>query len=152
MIENKKGLSTVVTTLIIILLVLVAIGIVWIVVRAFIETGVQTVDLTAKCLQIDLKATAVSLVSGTENYDVTLRRGSGGSVFNGVKFLFLDSTGATGPSSVIDSLGNIEELATITKTIDGEFDTADTVEVTPYFIDSSGNQHYCGGQTDSFTF
>ena len=39
MFSNKKGLSTVVTTLIIILLVLVAIGIVWVVIRGVIESG-----------------------------------------------------------------------------------------------------------------
>jgi flagellin-like protein len=49
---EKKGLSAVVTTLIIILLVLVAVGIIWVVVRNVVEEGGSTIDLSVKCLDV----------------------------------------------------------------------------------------------------
>ena len=52
---NKKGLSTVVTTLIVILLVLVAIAIIWVVIRNVIESGAGQIDVRSTCLGIDLK-------------------------------------------------------------------------------------------------
>ena len=146
MIRNKKGLSTVVTTLIIILLVLVAVSIVWVVVRAFIESGVETIDYTAKCLQVDVRATAVT---GTNPYDVTLKRGAGGEAIAGIRFVFLDA--GTG-SGMIDDAFNIQPLATETRTVDGGISDAIKVEVTPYFIDANGNQQFCGGQTNTFSF
>jgi len=48
--NHKKGLSTIVATLVIILLVLVAVGIVWVVVRNVIERGTNQVDINAKCI------------------------------------------------------------------------------------------------------
>ena len=42
---NKKGMSDVVTTLIIILLVIAAIGIIWVVVKPFISGGAQQFDV-----------------------------------------------------------------------------------------------------------
>ena len=62
MITHKKGLSTVITTLIIILLVLVAVGIIWVVVRNTVEEGVSQIDFGSECLKVDVKATAVEKV------------------------------------------------------------------------------------------
>lgn len=153
MIENKKGLSTVVTTLIIILLVLVAIGIVWVVVRGVVEQSTTSIDYKTKCLILDVRAIAViNNPVGSTTYDVTLKRTSGGEDIGGVKMVFFSDTES---SSVIDSAGNIAILATVTRPgIDAGTDVADAankVEVTPYFIDESGEEQLCG-QTASFTF
>ena len=43
--ESKKGLSAVVTTLIIILLVLVAVGIIWVVVQNIVTEGAESISL-----------------------------------------------------------------------------------------------------------
>ena len=40
--NNKKGLSTIVATLLIILLTLVAVGIIWIVIRNVVQTGTDS--------------------------------------------------------------------------------------------------------------
>ena len=44
MIKNKKGLSEIVTTVIIVLLVLVAVGILWAVVGNMLQGNVDTID------------------------------------------------------------------------------------------------------------
>ena len=143
---KKRGLSTVVTTLIIILLVLVAIGIVWVVVRNIIQSGVEGVELSAKCLNVDVKATAVVNTSATD-YDVTLTRTASGEEIAGVKLVFFNATG--GSSSVIDVSENIAPLATVTKSVDGEIINSNKVEVTAYFKDTSGNEKPCSQTTSS---
>jgi len=145
--KNKKGLSLVVTSLIIILLVLVAIGIIWVVVKNLIDTGVEQIDYSTKCLDVDVKATAVVNTTLT-NYSVTLTRTGSGEEIAGIKIVFFNASDDT--STVIDVAGNIEPLATITESVEGEIINANKVEVTAYFEDASGNEKYCSPA--SFTF
>jgi hypothetical protein len=149
MLGDKRGLSTVVTTLIIILLVLVAIGIIWVVVNNVITEGSEEVDYSVKCLEVDVKATSVANC-GMASCDLTLKRGAGGEDIAGVKVVFSNST--SGSSDVIDYAGNIDELQTITPTITitGLTNNPDKVEVTPYFTDSSGVERYCTTATYNF--
>jgi len=56
---KKRGLSAVVTTLLIILLVFVAVGIVWVVVRNVIEGGLEDVNLGAFTTSFDIKSAIV---------------------------------------------------------------------------------------------
>jgi len=146
--RDKKGLSTVVTTLIIILLVLVAIGVVWVVLRGIIETGAQEVDVGAKCLPIDVRAVSVDCTTTPGQCDVSLNRKTGGESISGVKLVFTNSTAGRGVN-ITDFLGNIPELGSATTTvlvtnmgIPGG-NGPDSVEVTPYILDSSGNEHIC---------
>lgn len=146
MIHTKKGLSTVVTTLIIILLVLVAIGIIWVVIRGVIDEGASNIEFGAKCLQVDIKATRVNNTGGT-TYDVTLARSATGEAVTGVKLVFFSPSET---SNVIDSPGNIDVLSTVTRNIDGQIVAANKVEVTPYLQNSEGIDQPC--QTTEFNF
>ena len=91
MINSKKGLSTVVTTLIIILLVLVAIGTIWVVISNVISEGTQSADWAVKCLEVSVKATSVTNCIST-SCDVTLSRTGSGDAINGVKLVFRNET------------------------------------------------------------
>ncbi len=148
---RKKGLSAVITTLITILLVLVAIGIIWVVVRNIVETGTEDIGVSAKCLPVDVRVTSVSACSST-SCTVSLTRRAGGDAIAGVKLVFSNSTSG-GASDVLDSPGNIQPLGTETRTITitGLTNDPDKVEVTPYFKDSSGNEQICSSTT-SFSF
>ena len=78
--ENKRGLSDVITTLIIILLVLVAVGIIWVVVRNVVQSGSEQIDITTRCVAVDLRAVSVTSVEGQAgNYTVTPSPRSTGS-------------------------------------------------------------------------
>ena len=166
MISNKRGLSTVVTTLIIILLVLVAIGIIWIVVRGVIETGTETADYAVKCLAVDVRANAVSCclyngtacnASATFSYcNVTLERKAGGDPIGGVKMVFHNTTTADS-SAVLDSVDlgipngidplTVETTDFINTTLTG----TDKLVVTVYFLDESGEDQICSTQ-NPFSF
>lgn len=142
--NNKKGLSTIVATLLIILLTLVAVGIIWVVVRNVVQGGSEQIDLSTKCLATDVAATKVVDLNNT-NFTVTLsRQGSGSDEIGGVKLAFTDANNSA--TSVVDVSGNIVSLNIITKNV-----TVDTtavpnpskVSVTVYFLDASGNEQLC---------
>lgn len=91
---QKRGLSQVVTTVLIILLVLVAVLIIWGFVRPTIEsTGEQ---VTADCLLIDLEAVNCDGVD-----TVTVKRGADSGDLTGVRFVF---SGGSTDDGVADNL------------------------------------------------
>jgi hypothetical protein len=148
--ENKRGLSTIVITLILILLSLVAVGVVWVVINNVIKSGTAGVDLGAKCLDTNVEATAVKCIVG--NCNVTLSRtGTGTGEIGGVKLVFRESVTGNS-SSVIGEAGNIEALAgkRINNLATG-LDAPDKIEVTVYFEDASGNEQLCS-QSTPFSF
>ena len=158
MFNEKRGLSTVVTTLIIILLVLVAIGIVWIVIKGIIESGTQSVDYATKCLRVDVRATAVACANQSTNAEcsVTLTRKASGDVIKGVKLVFYNN--ASQVSSVFDSTDygtgttDIAPLAIkTTSIITTGLANVNKVDVTPFFLDQAGNEQVCT-TTNSFSF
>ncbi len=140
--QNKRGLSAIVTTLLIILLVLVAIGIVWGVVSGILNNAAEAAALRTTCLNINVDATAINC-NGAEACVVTLTRtGSDTDAIGGVKFIFEDSTNEES-STVIDVEGNIEHLVGATVTKDSEVTSPSNLKVIVYLEDESGNEQSC---------
>jgi hypothetical protein len=152
--RDERGLSTIVVTLIMILISLVAVGIVWVVVRNLISGGTAGVEISAKCLNVVIEPTKVNCsdVDDISYCDITLKRtGTGSDEIGGVKLVFRNSeSGAS--SNLINLDGNIEPLVGKTETgINTNVNGADVVEVTAFFKDASGNEQICS-QTGSFEF
>ena len=152
MINNKKGLSMIVSTLIIILLVLVAVGVIWVVVNNLIQSGSDQVELSSKCLDVDIQATKVECIAeGT--CAVTLERTSTGDEIKGVMLAFSNADGTA--NYVYEEEVSIEPLAVHTIGDIGVFaelgEDPAMVKVTTYFEDSSGNQQLCS-QAREFSF
>lgn len=145
--KGKQGLDAVVTTLIIILLVLVAVGIIWVVVRNVVQQGAEQVDITSKCISVDLSAVSVNETAAGV-YDVTLKRNAGGEAIGGVKISLFN---ATENSGVIEFGAAPNELETVTQAVNGTVTDANKLEYTAYFLDSSGNEQLCS-QTGTFNF
>jgi hypothetical protein len=143
--NNKKGLSTIVATLLIILLTLVAVGIIWVVVKNVVTGGSDQVTLDSKCLSANVVATKVTNV--TNVYSVTLSRQGGTDELGGVKLVFTNEDGTT--SSVVDVPGTTYPLAALsTITVPATVNTTivpnpSRVNVFVYFLDSSGNPQLC---------
>ena len=64
---NKRGLSDVVTTVLIILLVLAAIVLIWVFIKSQLDKTTKTIDLRASCLQLSIEP--VSCKKNTEVID-----------------------------------------------------------------------------------
>lgn len=146
MINNKKGLSTVVTTLIIILLVFIAVGIIWVVIRNVIQGGTENIDWNSKCLEVSVKSSNLNCADaadGTVDCAVKLDREAGGDDLTGIKVVL--TNGLT--NHVGDSPGNLAPLGTITPSINTSFlngTTSITIDnIVPYFTDAQGAERLC---------
>ncbi|MBU3906707.1 MAG: hypothetical protein KKA64_00475 [Nanoarchaeota archaeon] len=141
MIRDKRGLSTVVTTLIIILLTLVAIGIIWFVVRGIVESGAGGIDVATKCLNVDVKATAATCTASTHICNVTVSRGMDSETIDGVSLMI---TSATNSFKNDTSFKSITAGQTLTKTgIDyGTIGSPTKVKLAAYF-NVEGVPQYC---------
>ena len=137
---KKRGMSAVITTLIIILLVIVALGIIWVVIRNVIQGSVGQVELAQKCRDIDL--TVRTVVSDGENYDITLSRTGSGENSTGVKFVLSNGTHYSDP---IDFGYKLTPLATKTDyNIDNTgVSDATQIEMTAYFDNDQGGEDLC---------
>lgn len=154
--KNNKGLSTIVATLLIILLVLVATGVVWVVVRGVVQGGSEDIEISAACLDVQVEATKVTPIAygaagGNNTLNVTIRR-SGGDVEIGnvkqvllVDLLFTDNDESDSVPP-IDNFGAINNLQTATRLVSvpvSALANATKVTVAPYFL-KAGNKKYCG--------
>jgi len=85
---KKRGMSAVVTTLIIILLAIVAVGIVWVVVKNIINQGKDEITLTG--LTLDLEIMKASYDDDAGILSVTVKRNPGDGNLVGINFVIGD--------------------------------------------------------------
>ncbi len=83
---KKRGMSAVVTTLLIILLAIVAVGVVWVVVKNLVSKGSEEITLTG--LTLDLEIIKASVNDG--NLSITVKRNSGEGNLVGINFIISD--------------------------------------------------------------
>jgi len=148
MMENKRGMSAVVTTLIIILLVIVALGIIWVVVKNVIQGGVEQVDLSTKCREVEIQATRLvnttSPDDGTD-YNLTLTRTGTGDEIGGIKVVLANI--ATNTYSDPLEFGNpLAPLETATESLnltDSPVIGADKIQMTVWFLSDLGEEQIC---------
>jgi len=153
--KNQKAMSEIVTTVIMVVLALIAVGVIWGIINNLLGGKGAEIDITQKCLAVDVKAVKVpscsgDLGNGMTGCNVTFERKAGGEAIKGIKIVFKNANGA---SNVIDSSGNIEELGTVTRVIQSNASIfnaslANKVEVTPYFTDDSGVERKCTGTAE----
>lgn len=96
MLKNKRGISAVVATILIVLLAVVAVSIVWAVLRPAITKSAEKIN--TKCLEVDL-----SLDKCTTDGNITVTLNSGN--ITKLKIAFYDTKG--------DSIDNIKEVTEI---------------------------------------
>lgn len=85
---NKRGLSGVVASLLLILLVLVAIAVVWLVVVNFIFTGTE--EMTLSSFYMNLEILSIKVDKDTKDVGVLVRRNPGPGRLEGVYFVISD--------------------------------------------------------------
>ena len=140
MIENKKGLSAIIGTLLIILLVIVAVGIIWVVIRGTLEGGVEDLDIGAKCLDSSIKVTAADCSGAT--CLVTVQRETGADAIDGIRAIVSDGSA----SEYFDREGNLEALGIATLTVaKPALLPITSAEAAIYFTNSAGEKQLCAG-------
>lgn len=149
--KNKKGLSAVVITLIIVLLSVGAIVLVWYVVGNIVKGGTTDIEMSNKCLNTKLEITRINCTDGTENKicDVgVMRMGTETSSIGGVKLVFRNQISDVSSSSAITVEGNIEPLVgkkvTGVDTLVSNAEGINRVEATVFFLDAkTGRELMC---------
>ncbi len=145
---NKRGLSGVVTSLILILLVLVAVGIVWVVVKNIISEGSEQVSLGMFTVDLEIKNVKVN---DDGSVDVKVERKVGQGELTGIKFIISDGTN----SQVIEKDTNLQELGVSTFPISqsglGDIAFVKEVSIAPILELDSGKEKI-GNVADKFEF
>ncbi len=100
---NKKGLSSIVATLLIILLVLVAVVIIWVVVSRIVREGSDQIELSKVTLNLEIKK---AIAINDSFVKVHVRRNPGKGELAGLSFIFEDAF----KSEVIDRNLTLDEL------------------------------------------
>ena len=148
--KNNKGLSTVVTTLIIVLLVLAAIGIIWGPIKSLLSNSASSLDKT-KCFNLDIGITKAKLANATtsnSSYLITMKRSDTLSDVEeaGAKLIFYNDTASSKTIDFNDKNGGkmFTSPSVFTKEIDGNITDATKIEVMPYYVDeSTGKKQVC---------
>ena len=136
---NNKGLSDVITNVLIIVLVIASVVILWTFLKPTIQQGAESTE-AAQCLQVDLQAVSCTGISGN-TADLTYKWTSGSGSVSGVKLVL----GASDGTSVsID--GDVPDALTTIAEADAEFGTGKTPKefsVAAVITTTSGNKINC---------
>ena len=147
MFKDKRGLSTIVVTLILIVLSLVAVGVVWVVVNNILKSGTQQTTSSFEQLSLSLKLQNVNLKTNGD-VDVTVERGSGAGNLDAINFIVSDGTN----SKVIKKSTTLQELGTQTFTLlysDLGAMAIKKVSISP--VINSNGQETVGNAVDTYT-
>ncbi len=149
MMKNKQGMSAVVTTLIIILLVIVALGIIWVVVKNVIQGGVEQVDLSTKCREVEIQAVSFGNTTNVSDvFDLVIKRTGGGSDIDvdGIRVvIFSDTENSEVTDWVITGSEKFKALETRsgTVTVTSAIENANKIEMTVFFLDDLDKEQFC---------
>ena len=141
-------MSDVVTTLIIILLVIAAIGIIWVVVKAFLQSGAEQISLDKFTLDLDIKNAYVNQQNG--NITVIVGRGTGEGSLAGMKFIVANEVLMSESFESMVSLGTYDTTTLEFHLENLSPDEVRTVSVAPIYENSAGKKIF-GELADTFT-
>lgn len=145
---NKKGLSAIVGTLLIILVTIAAVGIVWGVLRGTIQSNTDQIDFAKFTLNLDIVSAQYDSATGAAS--VSVERSAGAGDIYGLSFVFSNST----DSNVIEKIVTLNQLDKQTFTFaESEISIADLAQVSiaPLFL-SSSNEPVVGDIADTVKF
>jgi hypothetical protein len=100
---NKRGLSQVVTTVLIILLVLVSIILIWVAVRPTIQSAGEQV--TGDCVTLEYEVIGCDFIAAQSRVKVFRNIGKG--TITGMKFIFTDSLGGVLIEDIDNAFGGL---------------------------------------------
>ena len=132
---EKKGLSTLVTSLILILLVLVAVGILYSVYINFIKEGVGDVSVGKFTINLEIQSVKIN-EDGT--VDVNVKRNVGDGALTGIKFVVSDGV----KTEVFDESTTMQELGSNIFKLDyiSEDGLIEKISIAPIVTTSSGKE------------
>ncbi|MFH1608311.1 MAG: hypothetical protein ABIA78_04225 [archaeon] len=137
---NKRGLSGIVTTLIIIVLVFAAITLFWGALGPVLRGSADEIASGTQCLDIDVRVTSAACTTAPDQCVVTYTRSSGGDDIDGVRVTLSDGSA----SDAGEKVGNVAPFGTSSTTVATTLiGVATSAKIAAYINDASGNPSYC---------
>lgn len=131
--KNRKGISSIIATLILLLLTIVLVGIVWAVVSGIVKTSTEGATSGAQCFNSGIDITSASCTeAGVCN--VTVQRTLGTDVLGGVRLVFSNIIGS---SNFTDVSGNLQNLVPLRTTFNTAVANVTKVVAAFYFVDEA---------------
>ncbi|MDD5012556.1 MAG: hypothetical protein PHQ66_02855 [Candidatus Nanoarchaeia archaeon] len=103
--SNKRGLSTIIITMILILISLVAIGVFWVVVNNLIKGGTEDINLGRLTFSAEINRVLVD--NSSNNMSILVKRNSGEGNVTKMKFIFYSEN----DNEIITQDINLEQFA-----------------------------------------
>lgn len=125
--RDKRGISDIVTTVLLVLLAIAAVGIIWVVIQNFINTGTKGIGSTADCLQNNFDIVSAYNVS-TTSFNVTVKRITGQSSIEKLS-IYHTTSGQTTKVADSTNVPLIGESKTITINPSITLKSGDTVQI-----------------------
>lgn len=144
--NNKRGLSTIVVTLILVVLSLVAVGVVWAVISNLLKTGEQ--QSASSFGQIFLNLKILSAYEQNGNINVNVQRESGKGEIVKIKFILSDKTNLE-TITQNSSLSELDAKIFVLKPSLLVSTKITTVSVSPVYKSQNGEET-TGGITDTY--
>jgi hypothetical protein len=94
---QKRGISDIITTVLIILLAIAAVVLIWGFIKRPIEQGGQQIQASGDCFALKLKPTGCTIVQNgsSKNVSATIQWAEGNVNLKAIKFVVTDAKGAT---------------------------------------------------------
>ena len=106
---DKRGVSQIITTILIVLLVLAAIVIVWQALKGTVEQSAEKVEKQAQCIGLDLTIGNAVCADGTNTVSVPVSRGGDSVDGDALTVTVTDANGVSrrGIATTLDALGTV---------------------------------------------
>lgn len=147
---NKRGISDIVATILIVLLALAAVAIIWAFVQPMLRGTGGAATLSAKCLQTEVKPTncVINTTSNTSSVNVQLVKAGASKVsvvLEDVTGAAITGTEVTAPGVLATTAVSVEDISTL--------DTTGDVVAKGIAIvsDEEGNSQMCSPSTIEYT-
>lgn len=140
--KTKKGLSAVVTNVLIILLVVIAVGILWAFVRPIFMQSGEKMQQTSECIDMELEVVKCAAID--TNANVTVSRGPGTANLGEIKLIFEKEDGSSEAKIETDAP---DALETNVYKVEGLESSPTAVSVAGGIENEDGEIAYCTAST-----
>jgi hypothetical protein len=133
--KNRKGLSTIVVTLILIVLALVAVGAVWLVVNNVIKSNSSQIGTSGLTLSMDIE----HVYQDNNSVNVGVVRNAGEGTVTKIKFIFSDGTNSAAVTREVN-LSELQARNFVFQIAEINLSSIKSISIVPYYIGNNGNE------------
>lgn len=135
---NKRGISTIIATIIMITLVLVSMGIVWIIIQNILTEETENIESGLERVTLFIVESSVELTSGKTPLELIINRDIGKGDLSKIKIILYDENGESHPTDV--DAATLTELGSQKFTINTPIITVTKISIAPITTSSSGKE------------